>query len=186
MKPLSNPQMKAWNQEAAAGDLAPEARQTIAHGETVGKMRDGFKPRMGRKKNLLRDEIRFSPRHGFSNTRQSFITGNGFHATAANFIAAAKSFRRPESVNLFVLHGIKAFHETVGEAVRAPIFSACIWPICDFATSAIARGWTLTLRRASTCCSATTRRARRTSLKHFQSLFAFTYQMVLISKHECH
>jgi hypothetical protein len=115
MKPFFSPQMKAWNKEATAADLAPEARQTIAHGETVGKMRDGFKPRMGRKKNLLRDEIRFSPRHGFSNTRQSFITGNGFHATAANFIAAAKSFRRPESVNLFVLHGIKASHETVGE-----------------------------------------------------------------------
>jgi hypothetical protein len=52
MKPFFNAQMKAWNQQAAAGDLAPEARQTIAHGETVGKMRDGFKPRMGRKKNL--------------------------------------------------------------------------------------------------------------------------------------
>jgi hypothetical protein len=52
MKPFSDAQMKAWNQEAAAGDLALEARQTIAHGETVGKMRDGFKPRTGRKKNL--------------------------------------------------------------------------------------------------------------------------------------
>jgi hypothetical protein len=48
MKPFFNPQMKAWNQQAAAGDLAPEARQTIAHGGTVGKMSDGFKPRMGR------------------------------------------------------------------------------------------------------------------------------------------
>jgi hypothetical protein len=51
MKPFFNPPMKAWNQQAAAGDLAPEARQTIAHGETVGKTQDGFKPRMGRKKN---------------------------------------------------------------------------------------------------------------------------------------
>jgi hypothetical protein len=42
--------MKAWNQEAAACDLAPEARQTIAHGGTVGKMQDGFKPRMGERK----------------------------------------------------------------------------------------------------------------------------------------
>jgi hypothetical protein len=40
------------NQETAADDLAPEARQTIAHGETVGKKWDGFKPRTGRKKNL--------------------------------------------------------------------------------------------------------------------------------------
>jgi len=31
-------------------DLAPEARPTIAHGETVGKKRDGFKPQEGRKK----------------------------------------------------------------------------------------------------------------------------------------
>jgi hypothetical protein len=37
MKTFSDVQMKAWNQEAAAGDLAPEARQTIAHGETVGE-----------------------------------------------------------------------------------------------------------------------------------------------------
>jgi len=42
--------MKAWNKEATAADLAPEARQTIAHNETVGKTRVGFKPRMGRKK----------------------------------------------------------------------------------------------------------------------------------------
>jgi hypothetical protein len=53
MKPFFNTLMKAWNQEAAAGDLAPEARQTIAHGETVGKTRDGFKPRTGRKKLLF-------------------------------------------------------------------------------------------------------------------------------------
>jgi hypothetical protein len=26
MKPFSDAQMKAWNQKAAAGDLAPEAR----------------------------------------------------------------------------------------------------------------------------------------------------------------
>jgi hypothetical protein len=37
MKPFFNAQMKAWNQEAAADDLAPEVRQTIAHGETAGK-----------------------------------------------------------------------------------------------------------------------------------------------------
>jgi hypothetical protein len=50
MKPFFNPQMKAWNQQAAAGDLAPEARKKITHGETVGKTQNGFKPRMGRKK----------------------------------------------------------------------------------------------------------------------------------------
>jgi len=37
MKPFFNTPMKAWNQQAAAGDLAPEARQIIAHRETVGK-----------------------------------------------------------------------------------------------------------------------------------------------------
>jgi hypothetical protein len=51
MKTFSDAQMKAWNQEAAVDDLALEARQTIAHGETVGKKWDGFKPRPGRKKN---------------------------------------------------------------------------------------------------------------------------------------
>jgi hypothetical protein len=86
-----------------------------AKGATVGKMSDGFKPRMGRKKNLLWDEIQFSPRDGFANTRQNLITGNGFHAAAADFIASAKSFRRPELVNFFVLHGIQALHETISE-----------------------------------------------------------------------
>jgi hypothetical protein len=61
MKPFSDAQMKAWNQQAAAGDLAPEVRQVIAHGETVGKMRDGFKPRTGRKK--LSQGKRIQERH---------------------------------------------------------------------------------------------------------------------------
>jgi hypothetical protein len=64
---------------------------------------------------VLRDEIRFSPRDGFADTRQSLVAGNSFHATAADFIAAAKSFRRPESVNLFVLDRVKALHQAVGE-----------------------------------------------------------------------
>jgi hypothetical protein len=90
MKPFFNTQMKAWNQQAAAGNL-------------------------GLRFETMTPATRFSPRDGFADTRQSFIAGNCFHATAADFIATAKSFRRPESVNLFVLHGIKTLHETVGE-----------------------------------------------------------------------
>jgi hypothetical protein len=45
--------------------------------------------------------------------------------------------RRHAQMKLFFNHKMKAWNNkllvdlTRGQAVRAPIFSACIWPICD-------------------------------------------------------